>query len=230
MLSALRKSVCRANLELVKHGLITLTFGNVSGRHLEKNLVAIKPSGVDYHALTPDDIVILDLNGNVVEGTLRPSSDAPTHLALYRAWPTIGGITHTHSTYATAFAQAVKPIPCLGTTHADVFYGEVPCTRTLTREEVQSEYELNTGKVIVECLGSTDPLEMPAMLVANHGPFTWGRDAADSVKNSVALEEIARSALATLTLNPAIQPIPDHLLDKHFLRKHGPEAYYGQND
>lgn len=230
MFTTLRESVCRANRELVKHGLVTLTFGNVSGRDFEKNVIAIKPSGVDYGDLTPDDIVLLDLEGNVLEGTLRPSSDAPTHVALYRALPSVGGVAHTHSTYATAFAQAVRPIPCLGTTHADVFHGEVPCTRPLTREEVESEYEANTGKVIVECLGDTDPLEVPGALAANHGAFTWGRDAAEAVRNGVVLEEVARSSLATLSLNPSTPQIADYLLDKHFLRKHGPGAYYGQTN
>ena len=228
VLTSLRESVCRANLDLVKCGLVTLTFGNVSGRDPERNLVAIKPSGVAYEELTPEDIVLLDLDGNIVEGNLRPSSDTPTHLALYRAFPEAGGVTHSHSTYATAFAQAMTSIPCLGTTHADVFYGEVPCTRPLTREEIGGYYEANTGAVIVERFTGLDPMRIPGVLVANHGPFTWGRDAAESVRNSVALEEIARSAIATLTLNPTIRPIPGHLLDKHFMRKHGPKAYYGQ--
>ena len=182
-----------------------------------------------YEDLEPQDIVILDLNGEVVEGSWRPSSDTPTHLALYRAFPEIGGITHTHSTHATIFAQAVLPIPCLGTTHADHFYGEVPVTRALTRAEVESDYEANTGSVIVECFAGSDPLQMPAVLVANHGPFTWGTSPAESVRNGIVLEEIARTALGALTLNPGIAPISDYLLDKHFLRKHGPEAYYGQS-
>jgi len=229
MLEELKAQVCQANQDLERYGLVTLTFGNVSGIAREKGLVAIKPSGVGYADLTPEDIVVVDLDGNVVEGGLRPSSDTPTHLALYRAFPDIGGITHTHSTYATIFAQAGQGIPCLGTTHADHFYGEVPVTRPLSREEIEGEYEANVGNVIVERFAELKPREMPAVLVANHGPFTWGKDPAESVKNAVVLEEIAQTAFGTLSLDESLPPIPKYLLGTHFLRKHGPEAYYGQD-
>jgi L-ribulose-5-phosphate 4-epimerase len=228
MLETLKHQLVRANRALVECGLVTLTFGTASGHDADQGLVAIKPSGVDYDALTPKDIVVLDFDGNVVEGMLRPSSDAPTHLAIYRAYPQLGGIAHTHSSHAAIFAQAVRGIPCFGTTHADHFRGEVPVTRPLTQQEVDREYEANTGKVIVECFADRDPLEMPAVLVAHHGPFTWGRTPTDAVKNAIALEEVARTALGLLTLNPTQLPIPAHLRDKHFLRKHGPGAYYGQ--
>jgi len=228
MLEELKDQVCRANRDLERHGLITLTWGNASGIDRAAGLVAIKPSGVGYASLTPADIVLLDLGGKVAEGRLRPSSDTPTHLALYRALAAIGGITHTHSFCATAFAQAARAIPCLGTTHADHFRGEVPVTRLLTRQETEGNYELATGLVIVERMSGLDPLQMPAVLVAGHGPFTWGRDALDAVHNAVALEAVARMALDTFALNPAAAPIPDYLLNKHFQRKHGPAAYYGQ--
>ncbi len=229
MLKELKEEVCGANGDLVKYGLVTLTFGNVSGIDRERGLVAIKPSGVPYSALTPDDIVVLDLDGKQVQGVMRPSSDAPTHLALYRAFPDIGGITHTHSSCATMFAQACRGIPCFGTTHADVFYGEVPVTRPLTEEEVARNYEANTGAVIVECLAGRKAVEMPGVLVAHHGPFTWGRNAAAAVENSLVLEEIAKTAIGTLLLRPDAPPIPQYLLDKHYGRKHGSDAYYGQS-
>lgn len=228
MLKELRDSVCQANRDLVTHGLVILTWGNVSGIDRDRGIVAIKPSGVEYDALRAQDIVLLDLSGKVVEGKLRPSSDTPTHLALYRAFDRIGGVTHTHSSCATAFAQARRGIPCFGTTHADHFFGEVPVTRILRTAEVEGDYEGETGAVIVERFKGIDPMHMPAVLVAGHGPFTWGKSAADSVKNSVALESVAEMALRTLALDPSAAPLPKHLLDKHFLRKHGPGAYYGQ--
>lgn len=228
MLEALKDVVCRANRDLERSGLITLTWGNASGIDRASGLVAIKPSGVGYASLVPADIVLVDMEGKVAEGRLRPSSDTPAHLALYRAFASIGGAAHTHSRCATAFAQAARPIPCLGTTHADHFHGEVPVTRQLTRQETEGRYEMNAGMVIVERMAGIDPLHMPAVLVAGHGPFTWGRDAADAVHNAVALEAVARMALDTFALNPGAAPIPDYLLAKHFLRKHGPGAYYGQ--
>ena len=228
MLDQLKAQVCEANRALVGHGLVTLTFGNVSGIDRDQGIVGIKPSGVSYDELLPDQIVLLDLEGKVIEGNLRPSSDTPTHMALYRAFPTIGGITHAHSSFATMFAQACRPIPCFGTTHGDYFRGDVPVTRTMTQEEVQSDYEANTGTVIVERFADLTPESMPAVLVAHHGPFVWGADAMKCVENAVALEEIAKTALGTLTLSPNQPAIPRHLLDKHFFRKHGPTAYYGQ--
>ena len=228
MLENLKEKVCRANQELVANGLVTLTFGNVSGRDFNTDLVAIKPSGVAYDDLSPSDIVLLNLDGNVVEGTLQPSSDTPTHLVLYQAFPTIGGIAHTHSTHATIFAQAMRGIPCLGTTHADYFHGEIPVTRSLEQEEVECYYEANTGHVIVEAFANRDPDQMPGVLVASHAPFTWGRSASESVRNSIALEEVARTTLGVFGLNPDACSVPEYLLDKHYLRKHGPDAYYGQ--
>ena len=228
MLDDLRARVCEANKALVAHGLVTLTFGNASGIDRERGIVAIKPSGMDYDALTPNDIVLLDLKGNIVEGALRPSSDTPTHVILYREFAAIGGIVHTHSTYATAFAQARRGLPCFGTTHADHFYGEVPVTRALTQDETAREYEANTGRAIVERFRGTDPIRMPAVLVESHGPFTWGANPMSAVENAIALEAAAISALATLTLDPETLPISKHLLDRHFPRKHGPAAYYGQ--
>jgi len=228
MLESLKKLVCRANLELVRRGLVTLTFGNASGIDRRRGLVVIKPSGVDYDRLKPADMVVVDLAGRVVEGRLRPSSDTPSHLELYRAWPDVGGVVHTHSSHATMFAQAGRAIPCLGTTHADHFHGPVPLTRKLTRREVAADYEAATGRVIVERLRGRPPLEVPATLVAGHGPFAWGRDAAEAVHNAVALEEIARTALGTFRINPRVAALEQHLLDKHYRRKHGPDAYYGQ--
>ena len=228
MLEQLKEAVLEANLELPRRGLVTYTWGNVSGICRERGLVVIKPSGVSYEEMKAEDMVVLDLEGNVVEGDLRPSSDTPTHLALYRAWPEVGGIVHTHSTYATVWAQARMGIPCLGTTHADYFYGEIPCTRPLTLEEIAGAYEEETGNVIVKTFAHRDPLSMPGVLVAGHGPFTWGKDPAEAVHNSVVLEQVALMALATVSLAPDIGPIPQGLLDKHFLRKHGANAYYGQ--
>lgn len=226
---ALREAVLRANLDLPRHGLVTFTWGNVSGRHAASGLVAIKPSGVPYESLQLDDIVVLTQDGERVAGTLKPSSDTPTHLALYRAWPQLGGIVHTHSTHATAWAQAGRPIPALGTTHADYFHGPVPCSRPLTQDEVAGDYEHTTGQVIVETFAGRDPMACPGILVAEHAPFAWGRDPHQAVHNAVVMEEVARMALYTLALNPLRGPIADHLLDKHYLRKHGKNAYYGQS-
>jgi L-ribulose-5-phosphate 4-epimerase len=230
MLEKLKKDVLEANLQLPKHGLVTFTWGNVSGIDREQNLVVIKPSGVPYEDLKAEDMVVLDLEGNIIEGTKRPSSDTPTHLALYRSFPHIGGIVHTHSPWATSWAQACRPIPALGTTHADYFYGEIPCTRTLTKEEIARGYELETGNVIIETFetGGIDPLAMPGVLVSNHAPFCWGKDASQAVHNAVVLEEVAKMALNTSQLNSQIEPIDQFLLDKHYLRKHGVNAYYGQ--
>ena len=229
MLKNLKNEVCQANLQLQANGLIIQTWGNVSGIDHQAGLVVIKPSGLGYNQMTPDSMVVVSLeNGQVVEGDLRPSSDLPTHLELYRAFEQIGGITHTHSTTATMFAQACAPIPCFGTTHADYFNGPVPVTRSLTKNETQNNYEANTGKVIVECLSDIDPAEMPAMLVANHGPFTWGKTPAGAVESGVVLEEVAKMAMGTMQINPSIKPIEDYLLKKHYFRKHGSEAYYGQ--
>jgi L-ribulose-5-phosphate 4-epimerase len=224
MLETLRKQVYEANMELPARGLVTYTWGNVSGIDRATGLVVIKPSGVPYEELTPANLVIVNLeNGATVEGDLRPSSDVDTHLELYRQLPKLGGVVHTHSTWATIFAQAGKTIPALGTTHADYFYGPVPCTRPLTEQEVAENYELNTGKVICENVKEF----VPAILVAGHGPFTWGKDAAEAVYHAVVLEAVARMAFHTLQLNPEAA-LPEYVLDKHFARKHGPHAYYGQ--
>ena len=227
MLSELKERVYEANISLKRNGLITLTWGNVSERDRETGLIAIKPSGVDYDALRPSDIVIIDENGKVVEGELNPSSDAPTHVYLYRTFPEIGGITHTHSRFATVFAQAGRGIPPLGTTHADAFYGEVPCTRKMTAAERKGDYEEETGKVIAELFDEKTVLEVPAALVHSHGPFCWGANAKKSVENAIVLEEVAMMALHTLTPNPSADFQPE-LLDRHWLRKHGKNAYYGQ--
>lgn len=230
MLEQLKKDVLEANLQLPKHGLVTFTWGNVSGIDREQGLVAIKPSGVPYEKLKVEDLVVLNLDGEVVEGSLRPSSDTPTHLALYRAFPQIGGIVHTHSPWATSWAQAGRPIPALGTTHADYFYGEIPCTRPLTQEEIDRGYELETGNVIIDTFTNEgiDPVAMPGVLLSGHAPFCWGKDANQAVHNAVVLEEVAKMALRTLQLNPQVKPIDQFLLDKHYLRKHGANAYYGQ--
>lgn len=227
-LTALKNDVFRRNLELVEHGLVVLTWGNVSGIDREAGLVAIKPSGVPYSGMTAEDIVVVDLEGHAVEGRLRPSSDLPTHLALYRAFPSVGGIVHTHSPKAVAWAQARRGIPAFGTTHADHFHGAVPCTRELTPAEVADDYELNTGRVIEERFHDLDAEAFPGVLVAGHGPFTWGPTPRKAVENAVALEQIAAMALDTLRLDPDAEPAPSYVLDKHYFRKHGPGAYYGQ--
>lgn len=226
-LEKLKEEVYRANMGLVSNHLVILTWGNVSAIDRDSGVVVIKPSGVEYDALTPDDMVVVDLEGNVIEGTLNPSSDTPTHLKLYKSFEGISGIVHTHSTHATTWAQACRPVPALGTTHADYFYGDVPCTRPMTREEIEEAYELNTGKVIVETLEGIDPMQMPGILVANHGPFSWGRSASEALHNAIVLEETARMAWMTVMLGKT-EPIAKYLLDKHFLRKHGSNAYYGQ--
>lgn len=228
MLEKLKESVCKANLQLPSHGLVTFTWGNVSAIDRESGYVVIKPSGVEYDALTPDKMVIVDLDGNVVEGSLNPSSDTPTHIYLYRQFENIGGIVHTHSTYATAFAQARMPIEAYGTTHADYFYGAIPCTRELTALETRDNYETNTGKVIAEAFKLLNPDAIPGVVVANHGPFAWGKDAAEAVHNAVVLEEVARMAILMKTVNPESAPINKYILDKHYNRKHGESAYYGQ--
>ena len=228
LLEKLREEVLCANLDLPKHGLVTFTWGNVSGIDRDSGLMVIKPSGVSYEAMRVTDMVVLNLQGEIVDGALRPSSDTPTHLVLYRECPAIGGIVHTHSTHATAWAQAGRPIPAFGTTHADYFYGEIPCSRPLTKAEIDEAYEANTGKVIVDTLAGRNPLQVPGMLVCEHAPFAWGKSPDDAVHNAVVLEEVARMALYTVMLNPARPPIASHLLDKHYLRKHGANAYYGQ--
>ncbi len=230
MLEKLRKEVLEANLELPEKGLVVFTWGNVSGIDRESGLVVIKPSGVEYEDLKAEDLVIVDLDGNVVEGEMNPSSDTATHLALYKAFPSIGGVVHTHSAWATSFAQAGKSILPYGTTHADYFYGAVPCTRPLNKEEIEGEYELETGNVIIETFKNVNPMHIPAVLVNEHGPFTWGKNAADAVYHSVVLEEVAKMAVTTIALKgeAAAQPMQQILLDKHFLRKHGANAYYGQ--
>ena len=230
MLESLKKEVCEANLELVRRGMVVYTWGNVSGIDREKGLVVIKPSGVDYDGMTPEDMVVVDLaTGETVEGKWKPSSDTKTHLELYRAFPAIGGISHTHSVNAVAFAQAGMDIPALGTTHADYFYGPIPCTRELTREEVEEAYEVNTGKVIVECIRERkiDPMAVPGIVVKNHGPFAWGKDAAASVYHAVVMDVVAEMDLKTLDLDPKAT-MQQYVLDKHYMRKHGPGAYYGQ--
>lgn len=231
MLDQLKREVFRANLELPKYGLVTFTWGNVSGIDREHGLVVIKPSGIAYEAMTAEDMVVVELKtGMRVDGKWKPSSDTPTHLALYRAFPALGGVVHTHSRWATSFAQAGKGIPAFGTTHADYFYGEIPCTRNLTPEEIRGEYELETGNVIIETFQTrkTDPAAIPAVLVHSHGPFAWGKTPAEAIHNAVVLEDVAMMALNALQLNPALSPIQQEILDKHYLRKHGTEAYYGQ--
>ncbi len=227
MVEQLKEQVLQANLDLVKHGLVVFTWGNVSAIDRENDLVVIKPSGVPYNRLKVNDMVVLNLYGQVVEGTLNPSSDAPTHLVLYRQFPGISGIVHTHSNWATSWAQAGRSIPALGTTHADYFYGDIPCTRKLTGDEVLGNYETETGKVIVETFRGLDPVQVPGVLVNNHGPFSWGTSADNAVHNAVVMEEVAKMAFRTLVLNPGTQ-MDQFLLDKHFFRKHGSNAYYGQ--
>ena len=228
MLELLKEKVCKANLDLVKHGVVLFTWGNVSAIDKETGLVVIKPSGVDYAIMKPEHMVVVDIDGNRVEGDLNPSTDLPTHLELYKAYPGIGGVVHTHSSAATSWAQAGRGIPCYGTTHADYFYGEIPCTRDLSSDEVNTEYEKNTGAVIVETMSDRDPLAMPGALVKNHGVFAWGTDADNAVHNAVIIEYVAKMASETEMLNPAAAPATQYLLDKHYLRKHGKNAYYGQ--
>jgi L-ribulose-5-phosphate 4-epimerase len=228
LLAALREEVWQANLELVRRGLAIFTFGNASGISRQDGLVAIKPSGVPYETMRPELLVITTLDGRVVEGNLRPSSDLATHLVLYRAFGAIGGVVHTHARYSTAWAQAGREIPCLGTTHADAFYGPIPVTAPLAASQIEGAYEENTGQAIVERFRGLDPTAMQAALVAGHGPFCWGKSAADAAHNAVLLEEVARMAWLALALNPAAPPISRALADKHFLRKHGPGATYGQ--
>lgn len=228
MLEALKKQVYEANMELPRRGLITYTWGNVSGIDRASGLFVIKPSGVDYDELKPEDMVVMDLDGNKVEGDYNPSSDTPTHLELYKAFTEVGGIVHTHSPWATSWAQAGRNIPCYGTTHADYFYGEIPCARSLTEEEINGEYEKNTGLVIIETFQGKNPMHIPGVLCTNHGPFTWGTDADNAVHNAVVLEEVAKMACRTELLKPGAAPAPQVIQDKHFLRKHGANAYYGQ--
>jgi L-ribulose-5-phosphate 4-epimerase len=232
MLEELKKRVYEANILLPKYDLVTFTWGNVSEIDREKGIFAIKPSGVDYDLLTPDDMVLMDLDGNKVEGRYNPSSDTPTHLELYKAFADVGGIVHTHSSYATSWAQSGRGIPCYGTTHADYFYGEIPCLRCLTREEIADAYEKNTGLLIADefrRLG-LDPAAVPAALCKNHGPFAWGRDAKEAVHNAVVLEEVAKMAFRCELINPEVSPAPQELQDKHYYRKHGANAYYGQDN
>lgn len=227
MTNDLKTKVFQANLDLVKHGLVIFTWGNVSAVDREKGLVIIKPSGVSYETMKADDMVVLDLDGNIVEGKLKPSSDTPTHLALYNAFPEIGGIVHTHSTFATAWAQAGTDIPNIGTTHADYFNDAIPCTRMMTRKEVEGEYEKETGNVIIERFRELNPMYIPGVLVNNHGPFSWGKDAGDAVHNAVVIEQVAKMAFISTLINPGLE-MNEHLITKHFYRKHGPGAYYGQ--
>jgi L-ribulose-5-phosphate 4-epimerase len=228
LLQTLRTEVYEANLELVRRGLVIHTFGNGSALSPEERLIVIKPSGVPYDQMRPGDMVITDLDGRVVEGLLRPSSDLPTHAALYRAFPSIGGIAHTHSRHATAWAQACREIPCLGTTHADYFCGSIPVTEALSPNEIESDYEANTGAALIRLLQGRDPLGCPAALVAGHAPFFWGKSVTDAVHTAVIVEELAAMAWQAMTINPTVQPLCSALRDKHYFRKHGPKAYYGQ--
>lgn len=231
MLEDIKRQVYEANMELPKRGLVTYTWGNVSQIDRETGYVVIKPSGVDYEKLTPEDMVVMDLDGNKIEGNYKPSSDTATHIELYKRYPEIGGVVHTHSPEATSWAQAGRSIPLYGTTHADYFYGEIPCARSLTKEEIETDYETNTGLVIIETFDQLglNPMHTPAVLCKNHAPFTWGKNAADAVHNSVVLEEVAKMAAKTELINPKVNPAPDTIRDKHFFRKHGANAYYGQN-
>lgn len=231
MLEELKQRVYEANMLLPKYELVTFTWGNVSEIDQETGIFAIKPSGVDYDKLTPDDMVLMDLNGNKVEGRYNPSSDTATHLELYKAFPEIGGVVHTHSSYATSWAQAGRSIPCYGTTHADYIYGDVPCVRCLTKDEIEDAYETNTGRLIVSDFKekNRDVVAVPGVLCKNHGVFTWGKDAHDAVHNAVVVEEVAKMAFRTELINPDVKPAPSELMDKHYYRKHGANAYYGQN-
>ena len=230
MLEELKKKVYEANMELPRRNLVTYTWGNVSGIDREKGLFVIKPSGVEYDELKPEDLVVMDLKGNQVEGDMNPSSDTKTHLVLYNAFPKIGGIVHTHSPYAVGWAQAGRDIPAYGTTHADYFYGPIPCARHLTQEDLDEDYEMNTGKIIVEEFQARgiDPVAVPAVICHSHGPFTWGKDAAQAVYHAVVLEEVAKMAIFTRQVDPSAAPAPQRIQDKHYMRKHGPNAYYGQ--
>ena len=225
----MKKTVCEANLLLPKHGLVTFTWGNVSGIDREKGLVVIKPSGVPYDGMQPEDMVVVDLDGKLVEGKWKPSSDTPTHVVLYKAFPECGGIVHTHSRWATTFAQAKKEISAMGTTHADYFYGAIPCTRPMTDREIRGEYEKETGNVIVETFADRNPADIPGVVVCSHGPFAWGTDPMNAVHNAVVMEEVAFMNWHAMVLNPELGPMQQTLLDKHYLRKHGKNAYYGQN-
>jgi len=229
MLKSLKEEVYEANLSLVRHGLVLFTWGNASGIDRKKGLMVIKPSGIDYSRMKPDDMVVVDMEGKIAEGKLKPSSDTPTHLVLYQAFASIGGIVHTHSPWATSWAQAGKGIPPLGTTHADYFYGEIPCTRKMTDAEIKGEYEKETGKVIVERFAMLNPDFIPGVLVHSHGPFCWGKNAGEAVLHAVVMEECAKIAHMTLALNPSLPPMDQQLLYKHFMRKHGKNAYYGQS-
>lgn len=228
MLEELKQKVFEANMQLPKYGLVTFTWGNVSGIDRESGLVVIKPSGVEYDTMKPEDMVVVDLDGKVVEGKYRPSSDTPTHVELYKAFPKVGGIVHTHSSWATSWAQAGRSIPCYGTTHADYMYGEIPCVRNLTQEEIDEGYEKNTGTVIISYFQDRDYEAVPCVLCKNHGPFAWGKDPAEAVHNAVVLEEVAKMATRCERINPHLEPAPQRLLDKHYYRKHGANAYYGQ--
>lgn len=228
MLEELKQAVYEANMLLPKYQLVTFTWGNVSAIDPERRLIVIKPSGVDYERMKKEDMVVVDLEGNVVEGALRPSSDTPTHLELYKAFPGVGGIVHTHSKWATAWAQTSREIPCYGTTHADYFYGPIPCTRDLTPEEIAAGYERATGLVIAETFGNLDPIAVPGVLVSHHGPFAWGKDALEAVHNAVCLETVAEMAAQCERINPGVTTVPRAQLDKHYNRKHGANAYYGQ--
>ncbi len=231
MLEELKQQVYEANMLLPKHNLVTFTWGNVSGIDREKGLFVIKPSGVEYDKLRPEDMVVMDLDGNKVEGQYKPSSDTPTHLVLYKEFEALGGIVHTHSSFATSWAQAGRDIPCYGTTHADYIYGEVPCVRCLTKEEIEDAYEENTGRLIVEEFRARkkDPVAVPVVLCKNHGTFAWGKDAMEAVHNAVVLEEVAKMAFRCELIDPQVKPAPQELQDKHYYRKHGANAYYGQN-
>lgn len=228
MLEELKKQVYEANMELVKRNLVVYTWGNVSGIDRESGYFVIKPSGVEYDTLKPEDMVVMDLEGNKIEGEYKPSSDTATHLELYKAFPEIGGVVHTHSPWATSWAQAGRSVPCYGTTHADYFYGSIPCTRNLTKDEIETDYEKNTGLVIIETFKDLNPVYVPAVLCMNHGPFTWGKDAKEAVYHAVVLEEVSKMAAQTEMMNSHVGPAPDTIKEKHFMRKHGKNAYYGQ--